>query len=1179
MLKQYGRTILILASIAVVASIGGLVLWLATPSRQTFLTDADTIKVARREARVRDVLWQPPVKLADLINAAGNAYEPRLSWDGLTLYFVRGKAGENADIFVATRSYAGWSQPEPLAALNSEYDELGPEPSADGRTLYFYSDRPGGAGGYDIWVSRQGPDGWQSPQNVGPAVNSEFNDYGPALTPDAHTLYFASNRPTPDDARQPNPDAWPATLREERFVRTYDLYSAELGESGFAPAAALRALNTPFNEGAPCISPAGDFLYFGSDRPGGLGGYDLYRTRRLHGALQPPESLGPSINTAANELDPALTMGGFGLFFSSNRPAERLDPNRPNDYRVYHTLSREVFSETEQNPFDWAAFWRQALPYLLLALLALLLLLAALFFLQAVRDKKLSLLARCLLVSLMAHALMLLLFTFWGVAGAIVGAAGRRPPIQITLASAGAGDIVAQIRGELTDVAPPSASPTIVAAAMPMIEPAPAAPALLETTSAVQVPELANLAAMPDLAESTPPSVPPFPPSVAADSAPPRPRLSDVTLPHENAPVDVAERGASSVAPSERVLDAEPPRSALAFATSQPAARLVALGPPSAPLANAPEIDARVSVADPAEPRSPTSELLSNAVAAHVAARLPTQTALPNESAPSEPARAEAPAEVAASSRAPEVPHADAPPRESPAQSSRLAEIAPAAPNPVSPDSRDARAALRAIQPADARVELAANLSASPIPPAASSATPAARQLERFALPPAEAPGGAAGAAAPSEAPATPAVAARESTIAPTPAPALVGRERPGLFESPREAGQPVAGVDISLARDVLRVRDARGAATRSPMIAPPPPSLTPNRLPAGLALPDETTPPAETFVQRQPEQREGILKRLGGDERTERAVASALAWLARQQRPNGEWVSETGADIDTALTGLALLCFLGADHTHVKAGPYQTTVRRGLAALLDRQEPNGDLRRGETMYSQGIATIALAESLAMTHDAQLQAPVADAVRFILAARNQYGGWRYEPGMSGDTSVFGWQVMALKSARLAGAEVPDEVFQTADAWLNRVTAGDDPGLYRYRPDRRPTPAMTAEGMFARLLCGAARDEARERAGAAFLLRHPPRWEDETNTYYWYYATLALFHQQGDAWTRWNAQVTRELLAHQESDGGDAGSWPPEGEWANVGGRVYQTTLCALMLEVYYRYLPMYAAGR
>ena len=206
------------------------------PDSRQFFTDADTIKQPSADASLRDILWQPPVKLPELINAETNIYEPRVSWDGLTLFFVRGKPGENSDIYYCTRTPDGWTDPQPLEGVNSEEDDLGPEPSADGQSLYFYSNREGTLGGHDIWVAHRGQDGWQTPINLGPMVNSEFNDYGPALTSDGKTLYYSSNRPLPDDAAKPDPDAWPATLREDLYHRTYDIYVTTITDAGPAKA-------------------------------------------------------------------------------------------------------------------------------------------------------------------------------------------------------------------------------------------------------------------------------------------------------------------------------------------------------------------------------------------------------------------------------------------------------------------------------------------------------------------------------------------------------------------------------------------------------------------------------------------------------------------------------------------------------------------------------------------------------------------------------------------------------------------------------------------------------------------------------------------------------------------------------------------------------------------------------
>ena len=197
-MKRIIKLPLALLCVAIVGVIG-FAAWRAWPESHAVYTDAYTIREPVEVAVVRDVLWRSPERMGGQINSTGDDYEPRLSADGLTLYFVRGKAGGNADLFVANRTAAGWEQPRTLAAINSEFDELGPEPSADGKALYFYSDRPGGLGGYDLWMTRRGPDGWREPANLGAKVNTQFNDYGPALTPDGETLYFASNRPGPGD--------------------------------------------------------------------------------------------------------------------------------------------------------------------------------------------------------------------------------------------------------------------------------------------------------------------------------------------------------------------------------------------------------------------------------------------------------------------------------------------------------------------------------------------------------------------------------------------------------------------------------------------------------------------------------------------------------------------------------------------------------------------------------------------------------------------------------------------------------------------------------------------------------------------------------------------------------------------------------------------------------------------
>lgn len=358
------------------------------------------------------------------------------------------------------------------------------------------------------------------------------------------------------------------------------------------------------------------------------------------------------------------------------------------------------------------------------------------------------------------------------------------------------------------------------------------------------------------------------------------------------------------------------------------------------------------------------------------------------------------------------------------------------------------------------------------------------------------------------------------------------------------------------------------------------------------LDLPADQQAPPDPYVQRFAQDRISIVERFGGSKKTENAVAAALLWLARHQSRDGRWSGadfdescgqcggETEVEADHALTGLSLLAFMGAGYTHNSKSPYRDNVERGLNWLRARQLSNGDLRGDETMYSHGIATIALSEAYGMTDDATLADPVQRAVNFVHHARNtRRGGWRYDPGQVGDTSVMGWQAMALKSANLNGLSVPGEDFQTVRKWLALVDRGSAPGLYAYKPGRGATPSMTAEGMFALQLLGTPRDDPRMANAEALLMRNLPDWDADPNTYYWYYATLALFQHQGDSWKLWNDALTRTLLANQRHDDGAAGSWNPDGEWADVGGRVYQTVLCTMMLEVYYRYLPLISIDR
>lgn len=322
-----------------------------------------------------------------------------------------------------------------------------------------------------------------------------------------------------------------------------------------------------------------------------------------------------------------------------------------------------------------------------------------------------------------------------------------------------------------------------------------------------------------------------------------------------------------------------------------------------------------------------------------------------------------------------------------------------------------------------------------------------------------------------------------------------------------------------------------------------------------------------------------------GGGDDTERAIALALDWLKRNQEADGSWSLEKHAGAkghDNAATGFAMLCFFGWNikHTEHDQYDYHQVVAKAVTWLVGRVGEDGDLTAGEQngMYDQGIATMALAEAYGLTKDPALREPLQKAINFIIKGQNQrLGGWRYRPGShDNDTSVVGWQVMALSSARLAGIEVPDRTFQLAGAWLDQVASGPFKGRYAYQPGREASPAMTAEGMFCRQLMGVPPTDQRQAGSAAYLQNNMPN-PGNPNYYYWYYACLALHQHRGPVWEEWNAKMKPTLLGSQIRQGDDAGSWPDKGQWTKGrGGKIMSTAMSALSLEVYYRYLPMYA---
>jgi hypothetical protein len=287
----------------------------------------------------------------------------------------------------------------------------------------------------------------------------------------------------------------------------------------------------------------------------------------------------------------------------------------------------------------------------------------------------------------------------------------------------------------------------------------------------------------------------------------------------------------------------------------------------------------------------------------------------------------------------------------------------------------------------------------------------------------------------------------------------------------------------------------------------------------------------------------------------------------------------------------MALLAFLGDGNTPTE-GEFRQTMTRGADALLRFQDSDGNFYVGpegqHRLYTQAQATIAVCELYGMTGDEQFREAAELAVEYCLRSQAPEGGWRYYPGQESDTSVTGWFVMALKSAEMAGIDVPQESFDRISAYLDKVQ--DEEGWrYKYRiVERDYSKTMTAEAVLCRQYLGWDRDDLRMRKAVDYLLQSPivmpsiqlagSRRSDGTNpeVYYWYYASQTMHHYGGEEWEAWNANLREVLPAIQEKKGREQGSWSPrDDEWGSVGGRLFMTSLCLYTLEIYYRHLPLY----
>ncbi|MHC4528971.1 MAG: hypothetical protein ACYS29_13935, partial [Planctomycetota bacterium] len=263
-----------------------------------------------------DFTFGEPVNLGPTVNTLYGEAGQSISADGLTLYF--GEYPDNVDpsgygggdIWVATRATTDdpWGEPNNLLpTVNTSSGEGTPCMSADGLSLYFASNRAGWYGGFDLWMTTRETtsDPWGEPENLGPTVNSPADEVCPSISGDGLELYFC-------DFLVARPGGY------------YDLWvtTRATTEDDWKPPENLGdTVNSSYLEFGPFISADSLTLFFGSGRPGGGGPGGIWMTRRATDSdlWGTPVSLGPTVNSSADEGLPSLSANGSTLYFCSDR--------------------------------------------------------------------------------------------------------------------------------------------------------------------------------------------------------------------------------------------------------------------------------------------------------------------------------------------------------------------------------------------------------------------------------------------------------------------------------------------------------------------------------------------------------------------------------------------------------------------------------------------------------------------------------------------------------------------------------------------------------------------------------------------------------------------------------------------------------------------------------------------
>lgn len=369
-------------------------------------------------------------------------------------------------------------------------------------------------------------------------------------------------------------------------------------------------------------------------------------------------------------------------------------------------------------------------------------------------------------------------------------------------------------------------------------------------------------------------------------------------------------------------------------------------------------------------------------------------------------------------------------------------------------------------------------------------------------------------------------------------------------------------------------------AATAQPPAAPPsapapapPPSAQPAATPAAAAQPTDQGAPGQPRATAENAAMDGEMT-----PELNACVERGLAAVAAMQTEDGSFGIGPRYGKNVAVTALCCLALLG-DGNIPGRGEYGEQVRKGLEFVLSASAETGllsaDAGNGP-MYGHGFATLFLGEVYGMTQgggdtalSGRTHEALVKAVRLIERTQNAEGGWRYNPvPFDADVSVTICQVMALRSARNAGLEVPKETIDRAVEYVRKCQNPD--GGFRYQLNQGMSAwPRSAAGVATLYYAGIYQDDAIEKGLRYLIERALPGNDAESRLHYFYghyYAVQTMYLSGGDKWAAWWPGIRQELIGKQN----------PDGSWSDAtAGTAYGTAMALIILQMPKRYLPIF----